>query len=48
LRAGFRSLRLDRIAALHRLSEHFQHEPGRTLADFLRHAGADTARLEVR
>jgi predicted DNA-binding transcriptional regulator YafY len=45
LRAGFRSFRLDRIAALHPLGERFQAEPGRMLADFLRHVGADAARL---
>jgi predicted DNA-binding transcriptional regulator YafY len=48
LRADFRSFRFDRITALHSLDERFRDEPGRTLADFLRHVGADTARLEVR
>jgi len=47
LRADFRSFRLDRITALHPQGERFRDEPGRALADFLRHAGADAARLEV-
>jgi predicted DNA-binding transcriptional regulator YafY len=47
LRADFRSFRFDRITALHPLDERFRDEPGRTLADFLRHVGADTARLEL-
>jgi predicted DNA-binding transcriptional regulator YafY len=46
LRADFRNFRLDRIAALHLPGEHFQDQPGRTLADFLRHVGADAARLQ--
>jgi predicted DNA-binding transcriptional regulator YafY len=45
LRGDFRHFRLDRIAALHRHGERFRDEPGRTLADFLRHVGADAARL---
>jgi predicted DNA-binding transcriptional regulator YafY len=40
LRADFRNFRLDRIAALHLPGERFQDQPGRTLADFLRHVGA--------
>jgi predicted DNA-binding transcriptional regulator YafY len=47
LRAGFRSFRIDRIVALSLPGERFQDEPGRTLADFLRHVGADAARLEL-
>jgi predicted DNA-binding transcriptional regulator YafY len=47
LRVDFRSFRLDRIAALHALDERFQNAPGRTLADFLRHVGADAARLQL-
>jgi len=46
LRADFRSFRLDRIAALHGLDERFGDEPGRALADFLRHMGADLAWLQ--
>jgi predicted DNA-binding transcriptional regulator YafY len=46
LRADFRNFRLDRIAALHTLDERFHHEAGRTLADFLRHVGADADRLQ--
>jgi predicted DNA-binding transcriptional regulator YafY len=45
LRADFRSFRIDRIAVLHPLDAHFRNEAGRTLADFLRHVGADMARL---
>jgi predicted DNA-binding transcriptional regulator YafY len=47
LRADFRSFRLDRIAALHPLGERFQDQPGRRLADFLHHVGADAGRLEL-
>jgi predicted DNA-binding transcriptional regulator YafY len=46
LRADFRSFRLDRIAALHRLHERFRDESGRALADFFRHVGVDAARLQ--
>ena len=38
-RAGFRSFRVDRITALELLPERFRDEPGRTLADLLRHSG---------
>ena len=40
-RAGFRSFRVDRISALEVLSERFRDEPGKTLADLLRHHGVD-------
>ena len=40
-RAGFRSFRVDRITALELLPERFRDEPGRTLADLLRHHGFD-------
>ncbi|APW41478.1 helix-turn-helix transcriptional regulator [Rhodoferax saidenbachensis] len=39
-RKDFRSFRVDRIAELQRLDAHFPHAAGRTLADFLRKAGA--------
>jgi predicted DNA-binding transcriptional regulator YafY len=45
LRADFRNFRLDRIVTLHPLGERFRHQPGRELADFLRHMGADPARI---
>jgi predicted DNA-binding transcriptional regulator YafY len=37
LRVGFRSFRLDRIGELEVLTERFQDEPGRTLADLFAH-----------
>ena len=40
-REGFRSFRVDRITALDVLPERFRDEPGRTLADLLRHQGVD-------
>lgn len=40
LRQDFRSFRLDRIDALAVQDSRFRHEPGRGLADYLRHAGA--------
>jgi predicted DNA-binding transcriptional regulator YafY len=40
LRQDFRSFRLDRIDALAAQDSRFRHEPGRGLADYLRHAGA--------
>ena len=40
-REGFRSFRVDRITALDVLPERFRDEPGRTLADLLRHNGVD-------
>ncbi|KAB0580808.1 YafY family transcriptional regulator [Ideonella dechloratans] len=40
LRQDFRSFRLDRIDALATQDSRFRHEPGRGLADYLRHAGA--------
>ena len=39
--ADFRNFRIDRIDALEVLDERFRDEPGRTLADLLRAAGAD-------
>jgi predicted DNA-binding transcriptional regulator YafY len=39
-RQGFRSFRVDRISSVKTLDERFAHEPGRTLADFLRAAKA--------
>ena len=42
-RAGFRSFRVDRISALELLPERFRDEPGRSLADLLRHNGVDKA-----
>lgn len=45
LRGDFRSFRVDRIAALQLLPGAVPHEPGRTLADFLRRVcEADAAR----
>ena len=38
-RAGFRSFRVDRIAALQVLDERFRDEAGKTLADLLRSVG---------
>jgi len=35
LRQGFRTFRLDRVAAVQATDERFRPEPGRTLADFL-------------
>jgi len=35
LRSDFRSVRLDRVAAVQTTDERFTPEPGRTLADFL-------------
>jgi predicted DNA-binding transcriptional regulator YafY len=40
-RDGFRSFRVDRISALEVLPERFRDEPGKTLADLLRHNGID-------
>ncbi len=40
-REGFRSFRVDRITALEILPERFRDEPGKTLADLLRHKGVD-------
>ena len=40
-REGFRSFRVDRITALDVLPERFRDEPGKTLADLLRHHGVD-------
>ena len=40
-RAGFRSFRVDRITALEVLPERFRDEPGKTVADLLRHHGFD-------
>ena len=39
-RSDFRSFRVDRITYLRRLDERFRDEPGRTLADLLRHNAA--------
>ncbi|OOG48448.1 YafY family protein [Polaromonas sp. A23] len=39
-RQDFRSFRVDRIEKLQVLETGFQHEAGKTLADFLRHVGA--------
>lgn len=39
-RRDFRSFRIDRIQAMQVLEDGFQHETGKTLADFLRHVGA--------
>jgi predicted DNA-binding transcriptional regulator YafY len=39
-RQDFRSFRVDRIEKLQVLDSGFQHESGKTLADFLRHVGA--------
>lgn len=39
-RAAFRSFRIDRIAQIQWLETSFRDEPGKTLADFLRHARA--------
>lgn len=39
-RQDFRSFRVDRIETLQVLVSGFQHEAGKTLADFLRHVGA--------
>jgi predicted DNA-binding transcriptional regulator YafY len=38
-RDGFRSFRVDRITALEVLPERFRDEPGKTVADLLRHHG---------
>ena len=40
-REGFRSFRVDRITALEVLPERFRDEPGKTVADLLRHHGMD-------
>lgn len=48
LRQDFRSFRLDRIDALVALDSRFRHEPGRGLADYLRHAGAPAHALTGR
>jgi predicted DNA-binding transcriptional regulator YafY len=40
-RAGFRSLRIDRIERLEVLAERFRDEPGKTLADLLRQIAAE-------
>lgn len=40
LRQGFRSFRVDRIAACRATGIRFEEEPGRTLADFLKSVGA--------
>lgn len=40
-RDGFRNFRIDRIEDLEVLSERFRDEPGKTLADLLRQAGAE-------
>ena len=40
-REGFRSFRVDRITALDVLPERFRDEPGKTVADLLRHNGVD-------
>jgi predicted DNA-binding transcriptional regulator YafY len=40
LRVDFRSFRLDRIQSIAVLELLFRDEPGRTLADFLKHVGA--------
>jgi predicted DNA-binding transcriptional regulator YafY len=45
-RAGFRSFRVDRITALEALPERFRDEPGKTLADLLRHNGIDSAQAQ--
>jgi predicted DNA-binding transcriptional regulator YafY len=37
LRQGFRNFRVDRIEGLSVTPERFEHIPGRTLADFVRH-----------
>jgi predicted DNA-binding transcriptional regulator YafY len=47
LRHDFRSFRFDRIVGLHPCGERFRDEPGRTLADFLKHVGADAAQLQL-
>ena len=41
LRNDFRSFRLDRVRACVRTGDLFRDEPGKTLADYLRAAGAD-------
>lgn len=43
-RADFRSFRVDRIAALDVRNERFRDEPGKTLAELLRHHGFDARR----
>ncbi|MCA6218245.1 YafY family transcriptional regulator [Ideonella sp. B7] len=48
LRQDFRSFRLDRIDALSVQDSRFRHEPGRGLADYLRHAGAPAHALTSR
>ena len=48
LRQDFRSFRLDRIDALSVQDSRFRHEPGRGLADYLRHAGAPAHALTGR
>jgi len=40
-RDGFRSFRVDRVIALEVLPERFRDEPGKALADLLRHHGLD-------
>ena len=42
-REGFRSFRVDRIGALEVLDQRFRDEPGKTLADLLRHSGMPSA-----
>jgi predicted DNA-binding transcriptional regulator YafY len=44
LREGFRVFRLDRMAELVVLDDHFAPEPGRTAEDFLRQDGEDLPR----
>ena len=39
-RQAFRSFRVDRIDEVQRLDDVFRDEAGKTLADFLRHAGS--------
>lgn len=48
LRQDFRSFRLDRIDALTAQDSGFRHEPGRGLADYLRHVGAPAHALTGR
>jgi predicted DNA-binding transcriptional regulator YafY len=43
-RIDFRSFRVDRIAALEVLDDRFRDEPGKTLAELLRHHGVDGQR----
>ena len=46
VREDFRSFRVDRITALEVQDERFRDEPGKTLADLLRHHGVDRAKAE--